>query len=71
MVLTPKFSIGDKVKVKGAPDVDVGKVFEFGYRKGGFYYKITSKEASVAEKKIIKGSTVVDEKNLVKVKDKK
>ena len=67
-----KFNVGDLVKEKGAKDRDMGEVVGFSYHKDrGYLYTFTSEEVSVAEKKIIEGTTVCGEDELVKVKEEK
>ncbi len=65
----PKFNVGDLVKEKRADDRDIGEIIGFSYFVDrGYLYTFTSREVSVAEKKIIKGTTVCGEDELVKVK---
>ncbi len=67
-----KFNVGDLVKEKGAKDRDIGEVIGFSYHiKRGYLYTFTSEEVSVAEKKIIEGTKVCSEKELVKIKKEK
>lgn len=70
--LNPKFKQGDRVKFKGDPDRDAGKVLEiFWNSKEGFRYSISSEEVDISQKKIIKGIKSCLEKELVKMKKKK
>ncbi len=54
--LTPKFKIGDKVKEKGLPNSEGGKILRFSYNSdSGFRYQFESKEVDIIKKEIIYG----------------
>lgn len=66
-----EFNVGDLVKVKGDKNSDAGEIVGFSYFVGrGYLYTFGSREVSVANKKIIEGTTVCGEDELVKVKKK-
>ena len=63
--LTPKFQIGQKVKEKGLPNSEGGKILRFSYHSdSGFRYYFRSKEVDMENKKIVHGFKTCLEKEL-------
>jgi hypothetical protein len=76
---SPKFNIGDKVKLSSASDFETGAVVSFSYTKGDhlsetekyrYFYTITSTELDYQKKEVINGVIHAWEDELELVPDK-